>query len=177
MMAPAAAMDEYPADLTATRDCGVDLSLADGAFGDWSGLLGLIHGAFAQNAGRTDPPSTVFESTVWDLMDRAKHEQLMLASDHGGLVGCLFMRRLNNQLFLGRFAILPRLHGSGLARRMVAGAEQIAIRNGLDALTLEVRVELRENQRKFAALGFEIVGGRAHSGYDRVTTLKMKKDL
>ncbi len=76
---------------------------------------------------------------------------------------------------LTRFAILPEIQGSGLARIMMAEAERYAITNCLHELTLETRVELITNQTKFATFGFKIVGGRTHKGYCKVTTLRMTK--
>lgn len=156
---------------------GTRLVFADKKYSDWCGLLDLMRSAFVRNTENIDPPSTVFDSTVADLRARAKHEHLLLVYEGHDLVGCLFMRVDGQELFLGRFAIRPDMQGMGLARRMIARAEQVAIQSNLSALALETRVELLGNQKKFATLGFEIVGGRAHSGFDRITTLKMRKAI
>ncbi len=153
------------------------LFLADKSFDDWNGLLDLLRETFSQNIGRIDPPSTVFECTTQDLQNRSHQELLLLAYNDLDLVGCLFMRPGEEDLFLGRFAIVPQMQGMGLARCMIAKAEQVATRSGLRVLALETRIELLTNQRKFKALGFEIVGGRAHPGFDRITTLRLQKRI
>ncbi|MES0827050.1 GNAT family N-acetyltransferase [Ruegeria sp. SCP11] len=153
------------------------LVLADKSFNDWNGLLDLMRKTFSQNIGRIDPPSTVFECTTQDLQNRSHQELLLLVYNDLDLVGCLFMRPGEEDLFLGRFAIVPQMQGMGLARRMIAKAEQVANQSGLRVLALETRIELLTNQRKFKALGFEIVSGRAHTGFDRITTLRMQKRI
>ena len=176
-------MNTVPKDFTPGDPTGrskikhnqVELGFAANTFNDWQGLLDLMHKAFAQNVGKVDPPSTVYESTARSLKNRAERERLLLAYIGHKLVGCLFMRREEDELFLSRFAILPGLQGSGLARRMITEAERVALQLGLASLTLEVRVELFANQQKFTSLGFDIVGGRSHSGFSRITTLKMTK--
>jgi hypothetical protein len=47
----------------------------------------------------------------------------------------------------------------------------------LAEMTLEVRVELTENQQAFAAMGFEVSKEGCHDGYRKVTFLEMKKQL
>ncbi|WP_170763254.1 GNAT family N-acetyltransferase [Ruegeria lacuscaerulensis] len=153
------------------------LVLADDSFEDWSELLALMHRAFALHVGKVDPPNTALDCTEQDLIKKAGQEALLLAYAGGKLAGCMFMLKLRGALYLNRFAILPELHGAGLARVMMTEAEQYALANGLHKLTLETRVELRTNQAKFATFGFKIVGGRAHKGYCKVTTLKMTKSL
>ncbi|WP_299949905.1 GNAT family N-acetyltransferase [uncultured Ruegeria sp.] len=153
------------------------LFLADDKFEDWSGLLALMRRAFSLHIGKVDPPNTALDCTEQDLVTKARQEALLLAFSGSKLVGCMFMRKLHSALILSRFSILPEMHGSGLARLMMAKAERYAMANCLHELALETRVELRSNQDKFGALGFKIVGGRAHKGFCKVTTLKMTKVL
>jgi len=44
-------------------------------------------------------------------------------------------------------------------------------------MTLRVRLELPENERFFASLGFQRVGTEAHAGFDHPTTAMMEKAL
>src|SRR3546814_12820806 len=72
---------------------------------------------------------------------------------------------------------LPGLQGRGLARRMLALAEASARARGFKALELQARIELTENHRAFAALGFEKVGEGSHPGYTRPTDINFRKRL
>jgi hypothetical protein len=57
----------------------------------------------------------------------------------------------------------------------MAAAEDIARQNQRQFLELQTRVELIENHKTFAALGFEKVAEAAHPGYDRPTSIVMRK--
>jgi len=56
-------------------------------------------------------------------------------------------------------------------------AEALAVRSGHAALELNTRIELVENHRTFAALGFIKVAEHAHPGYRRPTFIAMQKPL
>lgn len=142
-------------------------------FDDWQGLLTLLKREFAHTIGKVDPPSTVYQTSPQDLQLRAAQSHLLLAYDGTRLIGCLFLDPRPHTLFLGRFAVDQTARGSGLARRMIEQAELLARQYGLATLSLETRTALEENQVKFKSLGFRITGGRAHDGYDEITTLRM----
>ena len=93
------------------------------------------------------------------------------------LAGCLFAAPRGNALYLGKIAVRPGLQGRGLARRMLAFAEAEARAHGLTALELQTRIELTDNHRAFAALGFEKVGEGSHPGYTRPTDVSFRKNL
>lgn len=67
--------------------------------------------------------------------------------------------------------------GKGVARAMMAAAESLARGHGRAFLELQTRVELIENHATFRALGFEKVAETAHPGYDRSTSITMRKRL
>ena len=146
-------------------------------FGDWPALLDLLRHAFAHTIGKVEPPSTVYCCSVADLALRARRENLMVAYDGEKLVGSLFLKETEEELFLGRFAICAEHRGSSLARRMIERAVILGRQRGKSRLALETRTALTENQAKFRALGFEITGGRAHAGYHGITTYRMARRL
>ena len=76
---------------------------------------------------------------------------------------------------MGKVAVDAALRRRGVARRLLAEAEAIAREHGLPFVELETRVELVENHATFAALGFEKVGESAHVGFDRPTSITMRK--
>ena len=153
------------------------LTLNPAGFEDWSGLLQLMRQAFAHTIGKVDPPSTVYSLTPEDLASRAEREHLLLATDQDQLVGCLFLGERPGELFLGRFALHADYQGSGLARRMVEMAAELARHGGRARLALETRTTLLGNQARFRTLGFEITGGRAHAGHHGITTYRMARRL
>ncbi|MGF1630631.1 MAG: GNAT family N-acetyltransferase [Kiloniellaceae bacterium] len=146
-------------------------------FGDWAGLLALLRECFATMDGRIDPPSSLHSFDAAKLEAKAGEEELVLAFLGGRLVGCLFAAPRGDALYLGKIAVRPALRGRGIARRMFALAEASALARGLKALELQARIELTENHRTFAALGFEKTGEGSHPGYTRPTDVNFRKVL
>ena len=61
--------------------------------------------------------------------------------------------------------------GKGIGRRLMDAAEKHARDARLPYLELDTRIELVENHKAFAAMGFVSAAERAHAGYDRPTSL------
>lgn len=146
-------------------------------FSDWDGLMRLLKAAFAHQAGRIDPPSSVHRLDPVSIAVKARQERLFLAFDHDRLVGCVFAKSLGSAMYIGKLAVLPAMQGQGIGRTLMAAAQAFAERTQHNALQLDVRIELTENHETFAALGFVKIGEHAHEGYDRATFISMKKVL
>ncbi len=139
---------------------------------DWAAILALIHRAFACMEGRINPPSSLHSLTVDELR-------------HGGEVwvigtppiACVTLSRRAEALYLGKLAVEPAMQGKGLGRRLIAVAEMRARQMGLPALMLQTRVELAENHRAFAAMGFQKTAETAHPGFARATSFTFVKAL
>ena len=77
----------------------------------------------------------------------------------------------------GKLAVEPSLQGRGIGRALMAAAEAHALKAGKLSIELQTRVELVENHRTFERLGFRETARTAHAGYDRPTSLAMRKVL
>lgn len=146
-------------------------------FDDWVGLLALLQRAFAYQAPRIDPPSSVDKLDARGLASKAKEEQLFLAFEGRQVIGCIFARIEADCVYVGKHAVLPGRQKQGLGRKLMQAAEAFAIRVGRNALELETRIELVENHEAFKAMGFTKVAEHAHAGYDRPTFISMRKAL
>lgn len=158
---------------------GEDLSIVSRPeqFDDWQALLELILRSFAYMDGLIDPPSSALRLTPQTLQARARREKLLLAYRGGQLAGCLFIADRGDHLYLGKLAVDPALQSQGLGRRFVEAAEALGRAAGKNALELETRVELHGNHAAFARLGFQEVTRNAHPGFDRSTSITMRKAL
>jgi GNAT superfamily N-acetyltransferase len=144
-------------------------------FDDWAGLLALLQRAFAYQAPRIDPPSSVETLDARGLASKAREEQLFLAFDGSQVIGCIFARVKADCVYVGKHAVLPGWQKRGVGRKLMQAAEGFAIRAGRNTLELETRIELVENHQTFAAMGFTKVAEHAHAGYDRPTFISMRK--
>jgi predicted N-acetyltransferase YhbS len=139
---------------------------------DLAAILALITRAFAGMHTRIDPPSSLATLTVEHL--RTNGEVWAIGQPP---IACMILTPRPDHLYLGKLAVDPAHQGQGLARTLVAHAESRARALGLSQIQLQTRVELAENHRVFAALGFARTGATAHPGYSRPTSLTFTKDI
>ncbi|MEQ1954104.1 GNAT family N-acetyltransferase [Mesorhizobium sp. CN2-181] len=146
-------------------------------FDDWDGLLALIHRAFAYMDGVIDPPSSAHQLTAESLRAKAEAETIFLAYHRGRLVGCGALAERGDHFYLGKLAVDPEFQGMGIGGLLVSQAERIARQGGKPAIEMQTRIELVGNHRAFSRLGFIETDRTAHPGYDRRTSLTMRKTL
>jgi GNAT superfamily N-acetyltransferase len=140
---------------------------------DWDAVLALLRRAFAGMEGRIDPPSSLGRLTAEGIAAQARDGEVWLTGVPP--LACLFLTPRADALHLGKLGVDPVAQRRGLARALVAVAQQRARALGLPALELQTRIELVENHAAFRALGFTETGRSAHPGYDRPTTLTFRK--
>lgn len=142
---------------------------------DWDGLHALLVDSFAFMDGRIDPPTSLARMTPATLAAKAQTETLIVAEIDGRLVGCGFAAEAGAALCLGKLAVAETARRQGILRAMIGLAEELARRSGKSWLELQTRIELTETHAAFAALGFVKVGETSHPGYDRPTSVTMRK--
>lgn len=154
-----------------------DVRRIDQRFGRWDELLVLIREAFAEMEGRIDPPSSVLRLTTTAIAAQAASGAVFVAEEDGALVGSLFAESRGEALYLSKLAVRADRRGRGLARALIEVAAAEARSMGLGALEIETRIELTGNHAAFAAMGFIKTGENAHPGYDRPTSIAMRRIL
>ncbi|MDL2408785.1 GNAT family N-acetyltransferase [Rhizobium calliandrae] len=149
----------------------------DDSFDRWNELLELILVSFAYMNGRIDPPSSALSLTPQALREKARNEIAYVALDGDRLAGCMFCRPEPDSLYIAKLAILPSVQGKGIGHRLLTVAEATARERGLTALRLETRIELIGNHATFAKWGFAKTAENRHAGFDRTTSIEMRKVL
>ncbi|MBQ0929052.1 GNAT family N-acetyltransferase [Ideonella sp. 4Y16] len=150
---------------------------APAGFTEWGALLTLLQDAFAYMDGRIDPPSSLKALDAAALQAKAGRETLIVAHEGDTLVGCGFVDLRPDCAYLGKLAVADAWRRRGVARGIVEAAAALARAAGRPVLELQTRVELVENHRSFEALGFVTVARTAHPGFDRPTSLTMRRPL
>lgn len=146
-------------------------------FDRWDDLLGLVRRSFAYMDGVIDPPSSVHRLTPATLAEKAAQETALIARTGDVLLGCVFLAERGADVYVGKLAVEPGLQGKGTGRALMDAAERHARGLGRTALELQTRVELTGNQAVFARLGFRETARTAHEGFDRPTSVTMRKEL
>lgn len=155
----------------------IEVECAPSDFASWNELLALLHRAYAYMDDRIDPPSSVHRLTEETIAEKSKDEILILATEAGQLLGCVFAKPESASLYVGKLAVEPARQREGLGRRLMEAAEAVARERGLGATELETRIELVENHRTFAAMGYAKMAEKSHDGYTRPTYIVMRKHL
>lgn len=159
----------------AKRD--VVISSADAHFRDWARLHALLVECFAYMEGRIDPPSSLTRMPPEVLAAKAREETLLIAVANGVLIGCGYVSERREALYIGKLAVQAAYRRRGVLRALIEEAEKLARDRGKAYLELQTRVELVENHRTFAALGFVVAGHTTHPGFDRPTSITMRKPV
>jgi GNAT superfamily N-acetyltransferase len=153
------------------------ISVSPTGFSDWPRLVGLIRDSFAYMDSRIDPPSSLKKMGIDEFIVKAAEETLILAEEDQRIIGCAFAALRDDCVYVGKVAVAHSARGKGVARAMLAAAEALARQHGRNFIELQTRVELIENHATFDALGFEKVAESAHPGYDRPTSITMRKPV
>lgn len=137
----------------------------------------FIRMAFSAQPVPTDPPSSPLRETPEGVAALLAEGGGFALSGAGGDAALILFAERGGGLYCGRLAIHPALRGRGLARRLIAAAEEEGRRRGLARLWVKVRLALPGNLALFAGLGFREVGREAHPGYAAPTTAILEKAL
>jgi GNAT superfamily N-acetyltransferase len=143
----------------------------------WDAILRLILDAFASMEGRIDPPSSALRLTPEAMAAQERAGEVWATFEGGAPVACVFLTPRADALYIGKLAVRPDRQRRGLGRRLVALAEERAAARGYGALELQTRIELAETHAAFARLGFARAGETCHPGFDRPTSVTMRKRL
>lgn len=143
---------------------------------DMSGVLALLHQAFAYMDGVIDPPSSLHRMTIHDLKRDAEGNELWVidAGPNSIPAACMILTDKGSTLYLGKMAVADSHRGLGLGRTMIAQAVTRAQAQGVPSVTLQTRVELERNHETFRRFGFQEIGRTAHEGYDRPTSVTFR---
>lgn len=146
-------------------------------FERWSDLLDLISSSFAYMDGIIDPPSSAKLLTVNRLKQKALQERCFIAEHENRLIGCIFCSEKPDRLYVGKLAVASDWQGKAVGRALMDEAEKLARELGKPTLELETRIELTGNHVAFGKLGFIETARNSHAGYDRHTSITMRKQV
>ncbi|NTJ40987.1 GNAT family N-acetyltransferase [Agrobacterium larrymoorei] len=155
----------------------IEIVQIDDGFDRIDELLALIMSSFAYMDGVIDPPSSAHRLTPDTLRQKTRDELAFAALGNGELLGCIFCKPESSSLYIGKLAVSPAAQGRGLGRALLRKAEETAHSLSLPALRLETRIELVGNHKQFSSWGFTKTAENAHPGFDRTTSIEMRKRL
>lgn len=138
-------------------------------------MLDLIRAAFAYMDGRIDPPSSLHRLTPESIRAFAAENEIWVLGAPAAPSACVFLTPKSDHLYLGKLAVAAAARRRGYGRLLVEHGIGRAAAMGLPAVVLQARIELVENHATFAAMGFRKIDATAHPGYDRPTSITMRR--
>jgi ribosomal protein S18 acetylase RimI-like enzyme len=145
---------------------------------DAEDIAAVILSAFEPYRGRIEPTPSALSETGESIGRRLASGPGFVAEARDRVVGCV-LTAFNSpgELYVGRLAVVPEWRRRGLGRRLIARSEELARERGCAAISLGVRIALKENIAFFERLGFRFVSEERHPGYSRPTYIAMAKLL
>jgi ribosomal protein S18 acetylase RimI-like enzyme len=110
------------------------------------------------------PPGPMLD----DYAARVAEGAVWVIEEGSGIAGILVLLPKPDYLLLDNIAVDPVRQGAGLGRRLLAFAEAEAMRCGYREIRLYTHQTMTENQRLYAAIGYEETGRGTEAGYERV---------
>jgi ribosomal protein S18 acetylase RimI-like enzyme len=110
------------------------------------------------------PPGPMLD----DYAARVSEGVVWVIEEGSAIAGVVVLLPRPDYLLLDNIAVAPARQGSGLGRRLLGFAEAEAVRRGYREIRLYTHRTMTENQRLYAAIGYEEAGRGTDAGYERV---------
>jgi len=124
----------------------------------------IVHDAYKHYIARMGkPPGPMLD----DYMARVS-EGVVWVIEAGTIVGILVLVPKPDHLLLDNIAVNPSHQHLGFGRQLLEFAEAEALRQGYGEIRLYTHYTMTENQRLYAAIGYEETGRGTEAGYERV---------
>ncbi|HTZ35302.1 MAG TPA: GNAT family N-acetyltransferase [Stellaceae bacterium] len=128
-------------------------------------VAALVERAYRHYVARIGrPPGPMLD----DYADLASRGAVWVIEDGASIAGVLVLLPRPDHLLLDNIAVAPERQKGGLGRKLLAFAEAEAVRRGYAEIRLYTHVKMVENQRLYAAIGYEETERRRDAGFMRV---------
>lgn len=154
-----------------------ELVFRDAGDADIPTIVAITQAAFAEYAGRLDPPSSVGDETAAKVRAKLAEGRSVLALLGATPAGTVYYSPRDGHVYLGRLAVLPEHRGRGVGTALVAHVERCAAELGLPLVRLGVRVALPHLRAMYERRGYRVYEERRHPGYETTTFVIMEKSL
>ena len=118
------------------------------------------------------PPGPMLD----DYAARVSQGVVWVLEQGGAIAAVVVLLPAPDYLLLDNIAVSPARQGLGLGRRLLAFAEDEALRRGYREIRLYTHETMVENQRLYASIGYEETGRGTEAGYNRVFMRKQLRD-
>ena len=136
-------------------------------------IAGIVDQAYRHYIARIGkPPGPMLD----DYAARVSEGAVWVLEQGAVIAAIIVLLPAPNYLLLDNIAVSPTRQGLGLGRRLLAFAEEEALRRGYREIRLYTHETMVENQRLYASIGYEETGRGSEAGYDRVFKRKQLRE-
>lgn len=118
----------------------------DGSKKGWTTEADLLDGL------RTNPGS------LKQLMADPDSVILTCSDETGKLIGCVYLKKKKDKLYLGMLTVSPELQAKGIGKQLLAAAEAYAVKNNCSMITMTVISVRHELIAWYARHGYRATG-------------------
>ncbi len=152
----------------------LEISIRQASPGDAGAARACVTAAFAGYIERMGKPPAPM---LLDFPAQIHAGHVWLADLQGELVGVLVQYETGQGFYIDTLAVQPDLQGLGIGRRLLAFAEQEAVRLGCSSVYLCTNARMTENQAFYPRLGYVEYERKIDDGYDRIFYRKYLKGM
>ena len=128
-------------------------------------VAGIVEHAYRHYIPRMGkPPGPMLD----DYEARVREGVVWVIEQASAIAGIIVLLPGPDYLLLDNIAVAPARQGLGIGKRLLAFAEAEALRRGYPEIRLYTHQTMIENQRLYAAIGYEETGRGTEAGYERV---------
>ena len=146
-------------------DNSLEVSIRQASPEDAGAARACVIAAFAGYIERMGKPPAPM---LLDFPAQIQAGHVWLAEQHGELAGVLVQYATEQGFYIDTLAVQPDRQGQGIGRRLLAFAEQQALRLGCSSVYLCTNVKMTENQVFYPRLGYVEYERKIEAGYDRI---------
>ena len=84
--------------------------------------------------------------------------QFLLLEESNSIVGCVYLEKKSDRMYLGLLSIDPKQQGRGLGRKLMTTAEEFATNAGCISMDLRTISPREDIQPFYARLGYSVTG-------------------
>jgi N-acetylglutamate synthase-like GNAT family acetyltransferase len=155
----------------------MNISTREAVSSDAQMILSLVHEAFKQYEGKLDPPSGAHKETVETIENKINEGGAFIVECDGNAAGCALWKRNNDNLYMGRLAVVPVYRKLGIGNKLLEMIEKKAKELAFNRILIGVRIGIPSLIEYYKKRGFEITEYCCHEGYNKPTFVRMMKKI
>lgn len=133
--------------------------------GDVDAMGACVHDAYRHYIRRMGKvPGPMLD----DYAYRVENNHTYVIKSHDRVIALLVLIEDENGMLLDNIAVHPDAQGQGIGKKLMAFAEDLAVRSGYTRITLYTHVTMTESFEMYKQLGYVVSEKKTVDGYQRI---------